>query len=164
VTKGALSNSASLGSGIASLLDIERGVDRVTEGAVRSELRVIAEIEREGGLPLDPIAGDFDLTAGWGHAGDAGIVMPGKGRVVERDYTSNETADLAARGSALGLSRDRAISCLGERTCDIYLNDLVCWKNIPSRVWDYTIGGYPGDQEVAQLSPARIARSWAYAR
>ena len=31
---------------------------------------------------------------------------------------------------------------LGARTCDIYLNDFVRWKNIPLRVWDYTIGGY----------------------
>ena len=31
---------------------------------------------------------------------------------------------------------------LGERTCDVYLNDNAYWKNIPARVWDYTIGGY----------------------
>jgi len=31
---------------------------------------------------------------------------------------------------------------LGERTCDVYLNDMAYWKNIPARVWDYTIGGY----------------------
>ena len=31
---------------------------------------------------------------------------------------------------------------LDERTCDVYLNDVAYWKNIPARVWDYTIGGY----------------------
>jgi hypothetical protein len=31
---------------------------------------------------------------------------------------------------------------LGERTFDIYLNEVAYWKNIPSRVWEYTIGGY----------------------
>lgn len=27
-------------------------------------------------------------------------------------------------------------------TLSIYLNDTAFWCNIPSRVWDYTIGGY----------------------
>jgi hypothetical protein len=31
---------------------------------------------------------------------------------------------------------------LGDRTCDVYLNDVAYWKNIPLRVWEYTIGGY----------------------
>jgi len=31
---------------------------------------------------------------------------------------------------------------LGACTCDVYLNDVACWSNIPIRVWQYTIGGY----------------------
>jgi hypothetical protein len=31
---------------------------------------------------------------------------------------------------------------LGLTTRDIYLNEIAYWKNIPERVWDYTIGGY----------------------
>ena len=31
---------------------------------------------------------------------------------------------------------------LGERTCDVYLNEFAYWSNIPLRVWEYTIGGY----------------------
>jgi hypothetical protein len=31
---------------------------------------------------------------------------------------------------------------LGDRTCDVYLNDVAYWSNIPIRVWEYTIGGY----------------------
>jgi hypothetical protein len=31
---------------------------------------------------------------------------------------------------------------LGKTTRDIYLNDVAYWKNMPVRVWDYTIGGY----------------------
>ena len=31
---------------------------------------------------------------------------------------------------------------LGKTTYDVYLNDIAYWKNIPTRVWDYTIGGY----------------------
>jgi hypothetical protein len=31
---------------------------------------------------------------------------------------------------------------LGQFTCDIYLNESACWRNVPEKVWDYTIGGY----------------------
>jgi hypothetical protein len=31
---------------------------------------------------------------------------------------------------------------LGETTLDVYLNDKVYWKNVPSWVWEYRIGGY----------------------
>jgi hypothetical protein len=64
--------------------------------------------------------------------------MPGPGRVEERDYTPDERAALLAPGllaAPLGL--------LGERTIDVYLNDHACWRNIPERVWAFTLGGYP---------------------
>ncbi len=35
-----------------------------------------------------------------------------------------------------------AFEQLGTTTRDIYLNDIAYWKNIPDRVWSYTIGGY----------------------
>ena len=31
---------------------------------------------------------------------------------------------------------------LGDHTRDVYLNDVAYWKNVPLRVWEYTIGGY----------------------
>jgi hypothetical protein len=31
---------------------------------------------------------------------------------------------------------------LGETTHDVYLNEETYWRNVPSRVWEYTIGGY----------------------
>lgn len=31
---------------------------------------------------------------------------------------------------------------LGENTLDVYLNGSVFWRNVPARVWHYTIGGY----------------------
>ena len=31
---------------------------------------------------------------------------------------------------------------IGEHTCDVYLNNLAYWKNVPARVWEFTIGGY----------------------
>ena len=74
---------------------------------------------------------DFALTAGWGHFGSGQAVMPGQGRAVEREYTTDERAALGA-----------TIHTLGDTTFDIYLNDRAYWRNIPSAVWSYKLGGY----------------------
>ena len=58
--------------------------------------------------------------------------MPGKGKIQERAYTSSELQGLNDLDQAL----------LGLTTRDIYLNEVAYWKNIPERVWNYTIGGY----------------------
>jgi hypothetical protein len=42
----------------------------------------------------------------------------------------------------LSLSGKDALEELGDKTCDVYLNEIAYWSNIPVRVWDYTIGGY----------------------
>jgi hypothetical protein len=114
------------------------------------------------GKPLDETK-DLALTAGWGHAGKGGVTMPGKGRFIERDYTADELEGF--RGSAAvpaaveGASRSRPqgehgqdaratagedarATMLGDRSCDVYLNDVAYWKNVPLRVWEYAIGGY----------------------
>ena len=31
---------------------------------------------------------------------------------------------------------------LGETTFDVYLNEEAYWRNVPSAVWDYRLGGY----------------------
>ena len=64
-------------------------------------------------------------TAGWGHAGKGGVTMPGKGRLETRGYSADEASPL-----------------LGQATHDVYLNDTACWRNVPEKVWAYTIGGY----------------------
>ena len=74
---------------------------------------------------------DFALTVGWGHFGTGDAVMPGQGRVVERDYT-------AAEREAMG----DAIAVLGDAAIDVYLNDNAWWGNIPTAVWNYKLGGY----------------------
>ena len=74
---------------------------------------------------------DFALTAGWGHYGTGDAVMPGQGRVVERDYTADERAAL---GDAAGV--------IGQTTFDIYLNGNAYWRNVPAAVWRYKLGGY----------------------
>ena len=57
--------------------------------------------------------------------------MPGQGRVVERPYTADERAALG--GAAV---------TLGETTLDIHMNDRAYWRNVPSAVWGYKLGGY----------------------
>lgn len=141
-SKDLLLSSAELGRKVALLLDTESPVPGVTSGKIRTELRPIASIKRIDGGMLNPDAGDLDVTAGWGHEGKDGITMPGKGKIVERDYTSEERNALKEGAEALGLTAEEAIKHLGKSTCDIYLNNTAYWKNVPQKVWDYTIGGY----------------------
>lgn len=128
-TGQALQDSAKLGREVAALIDSERPVPGVTTGAIRAELRHIAMVSRIDNTPINPAAGDLDVTAGWGYAGRGGITMPGKGRVVERKASADEA------NPALGLGADSL-------TYDIYLNERVYWRNVPPRVWTYTMGGY----------------------
>ena len=101
------------------------------------------------GTTLDE-AKHFAITAGWGHAGQGGVTMPGKGKTVVRDYTAAERSAFVALASSRQASETLALrpsagtmpALLGERTCDVYLNEAAHWSNIPIRVWEYTIGGY----------------------
>jgi hypothetical protein len=34
------------------------------------------------------------------------------------------------------------LQLLGHATHDIFLNESACWRNVPEKVWNYTIGGY----------------------
>ena len=78
----------------------ENHVSGVTSGTIRPELKTIAVVSREDGGSLKLDAGDLDVTAGWGHAGKGGVTMPGKGKVVKRDYTAEERAAVGAHGRA----------------------------------------------------------------
>ncbi|GAB4137567.1 MAG: DNA methyltransferase [Cyanobacteria bacterium J069] len=150
--------SAALGREIAALLDPETPVPGVTTGSLRPELRSIAVVSRVGGGNLDPNT-DLALTAGWGHAGQSGVTMPGKGKVGDRDYLPEEIppsppyqggGNRAApevpliKGDLGGSTPEVPLikGDLGGSTHDIYLNDIAYWQNIPDRVWRYTIGGY----------------------
>jgi hypothetical protein len=141
-TAEALKNSAQLGRQVAALLDPEDPTPGVTAGPIRPELNLLAVISREGGGPLNPDAGDLALTAGWGYAGKDGATMPGKGKGVKRDYTTEELAAIREGAQALGFTLEQALAHLGESTFDIYLNKVGYWRNIPEKVWNYYIGGY----------------------
>ncbi len=139
--KELLETSAALGEKVAALLDTEKPVSGVTALPIRPEIQSIAVIAREGGGELQ-LPKELAVTVGWGHAGQNGVVMPGKGKLVERDYTAEEKQSIASGTEQLGVSPEQALELLGERTLDIYLNEVAYWKNIPIKVWDYAIGGY----------------------
>ena len=124
-----LTASAARGRELAALLDPETPVLGVTTGTPRPELAAIAVSSTAGGRNMT--GDDFALTAGWGHFGTGDAVMPGQGRVVERDYT-------AAERDALG----DAVDVLGDSAVDVYLNEKALWSNVPAAVWDYKLGGY----------------------
>ena len=122
-----LRTSAQRGRELAALLDAETPVAGVTAGTLRPELAAIAVPTTADGRNM--AGDDFALTAGWGHHGSGDAVMPGQGRATEREYT-------AAEREALG---DAA---LGDTTCDIHLNSNAHWRNVPTAVWNYKLGGY----------------------
>ncbi len=126
---GKLAESAARGRELAALLDSDTPVPGVTSGALRPEIGVVAVPSTTHGGNMD--GGDFEVTAGWGHFGSGQAVMPGQGRVVERPYTSEERA-------AMG----DLITTLGDTTFDVYLNERAYWRNVPSNVWGYKLGGY----------------------
>lgn len=138
--KELLEDSAALGEKIAALLDTEKPVSGVTAPPIRQETQCLAVITKEGGGQLQ--SEELAVTAGWGHAGQNGVVMPGKGKAIERDYTEEEKQAIVSGADELGIPSDEAFYLLGDRTFDIYLNDIAYWGNVPAKVWDFTIGGY----------------------
>ena len=110
----ALARSAARGRELARLLDSDTPVPGVTSGRLRPEIAPIAvpATTHDRNMSGD----DFALTAGWGHYGTGGAVMPGQGRVVERPFTPEERA-------ALG----DTLSTLGETTFDVHLNARAFW-------------------------------------
>ena len=124
-----LAQSAARGRELAALLDPDTPVPGVTTGTLRPNIATLAVPATVDGRNMT--GDDFALTAGWGHYGTGEAVMPGQGRVVERDYTADERAAL---GDTTGV--------LGQTTFDIYLNGNAYWHNVPANIWRYKLGGY----------------------
>ncbi len=149
-SKAALLASAALGRQVAALLDTETPVPGVDTGKLRPELKSIAVLEFLGKADSEEEQRRrLAVTAGWGHAGKGGVTMPGKGRLATRGYTAEEAQAMrVGRVPSPGGSVPNAASgnaaciALGSSTHDIFLNDTACWRNVPERVWDFTIGGY----------------------
>ena len=125
----ALARSAARGRELFRLLDPDAPVSGVTDATLRPGIAAIAVPATVSDRNM--IREDFALTAGWGYAGSADVVMAGQGRAVERVYTAAERSEL---GDALPM--------LGGTTFDIYLNERAFWRNVPAAVWSYKLGGY----------------------
>ena len=68
--------------------------------------------------------------------------MPGRGKVVNRERTAKELAELTKGLAAQGMAQDEGLARLGNTVVDVYLNDLCAWTNMPEKVWELYIGGY----------------------
>lgn len=136
-----LQSSARLGRSVAAILDTESPVPGVTTADLRPDLRTIAAVSRVGGGQLET-ASHLALTVAWGHRGKDQVVMPGRGKIVERGYKADELTTIQKGATAINLSAEQALLHLGEKTCDVYLNNDAYWRNVPLKVWEYTIGGY----------------------
>jgi hypothetical protein len=121
-TRGQLLASAKLGRQVAALLDAETPLPGVTQGQPRPELATLALLTLIEPAPITPE--HLKLTAGWGHAGQGGVTMPGKGKTISRPFAATEQPGL------------------GEETLDVSLNPRCYWKNVPRPVWELTLGGY----------------------
>lgn len=62
--------------------------------------------------------------------------------MIERDYTAAELDAFKKGGLAIGLTLTEVLTRLGGKTCDVYLNGRVYWKNIPIQVWEFYLGGF----------------------
>jgi hypothetical protein len=145
-SREALLASAELGRQVAALLDTETPVPGVTQGKPRPEFKLLAQLNYSG-------TADLRVIGGWGHAGNGGVTMPGKGKKLTRGYrTEEEETFNVGQASRLsyashppeksGAGETLVLRLLGKTTHDIYLNDTAYWRNVPEKVWDYTIGGY----------------------
>lgn len=146
--------SAALGRRVADLLDPDRPVPGVTTAPLRPLIQAVgqlhavdlaAEAEAPPGLSRAErtrAALDLRVTAGWGHAGQNGVCMPGRGLTRERPWTQLELAAIALEARSLGLSEAAALALLGRTCVDVHLNPTTCWTAVPAAVWRFTIGGY----------------------
>jgi hypothetical protein len=135
--------SAALGRRVAALLDTSREVaDGICGPGSEQFLRRVGLVSRVGGGDLHPEAGDLELTAGWGHAGKGGVVMPASGRTSKRVLDPAEREAIDACALELGQTPQRLVKMLGGQTLDVFLNDRAYWRNVPVATWEYCIGGY----------------------
>lgn len=127
-TRDTLLASATLGRRVADLLDPDTAVEGVTTGAIMPALREIGALGRVGGGSA--ASHELAMTARWGAQDARGAVMPGPGCSQQREFASDEP-NCAIESAKIGCS-----------TRDVYLNDVVYWRNIPDEVWDFTVGGF----------------------
>ena len=137
-----LKASAALGEQIAAFLDMESPMAGAARGPTSPLFRSLAVPSKVGGGALDPDGDELAVTAGWGHAGKAAVTMPAKGKLLARSFSDAEIAAIEAEAAARGMAAETLRKLLGDTTCDVFLNDVAYWRNVPAAVWKYYLGGY----------------------
>lgn len=132
--RDALLASAALGRRVAVLLDPETPVPGITSGTVETHLRRVAVLQAVGdaNAALDP-ATDLAITAGWGHFGQGGSIMPGRGKATGYNDLDSGGPKEDTDGTPLRTGPD---------FFRVHLNARACWDAVPRAIWEYTLGGY----------------------
>ena len=120
-----LVGSANLGQTLSDLLNSEKPLVGITSGTIRSDLAAIATPSLVKGA-----AANWSVTAGWGNRSKKGVVMPSRGRLDTRTCAEGENE----------VQKNAAF--FGEQTHDVWINTQMFWRNVPSSVWEFHIGGY----------------------
>ena len=107
-----LEQSAALGARIKNLLSMTNPAD---------DPFIINELATPSGEMGNLQAADY-----WGYRDGKGKVYPGIGKTENSQWKSAEAQKFAALGIPLR----------------VYLNDGAYWDNVPSRAWEYRIGGF----------------------
>ncbi len=121
--------SANRGRQLVALLNVDEPVEGIATGTPLTAISLIAVPTTVHGNNM--AENDFKVTANWGYSGARDAVNMGTGRVNNRPFNATER-------TAMG----DAIAVWGSTTLDIYMNDTAYWKNVPTAVWNYNLGGY----------------------
>ena len=76
-----------------------------TSGNLSPLFKAIGVLSKLGGGRPDTSANELAVTAGWGHFGKAGVVMPAKGKLAERQYSQPEADAIEAEAAGAGECR-----------------------------------------------------------
>jgi hypothetical protein len=134
-----LAVSASLGATVAEILDPSAAKFGTPFPVVRPDSLGALDTRASS---FDPDT-DLGVTARWAIAGAGGRVMPSTGKLdPPRDYSAEELAAIEAAALSMELTLDDALGLLGKDCLDVYLNESVFWRGIPTGVWEFTVGGY----------------------
>jgi type I restriction-modification system DNA methylase subunit len=130
-SKDLLEKSASLGAKLMQILDTDTKLEHNNFDLIK-EIGVISSSTNSSVLE-----NNLFVDGSWGTKTKGGV-MPGHGTVVERPFNQTERNCFVL----LGLSEELIEEYFGKTTFDIYMNTEVFWKNIPSKIWNFHIGGY----------------------
>lgn len=138
----AFRNSADLGRLVAQSLEgSSDGHDPIARTAT-NDLHHFAVLTDESDTHQEDRGRLFVVNQGWGKGFRDGAVLPSHGKLSVRAYFGSERRTVEAVARSMRVHAGAAYSLLGDSTRDIYLNERVCLRNVPVKVWDFTVGGH----------------------